>query len=168
MRLKSGTWKTLTGWATLEGHLLRRRHFTADVLQRVAERIRDSERGHVGELMVAIEAVSPAHERDSHARALEVFGRLRVWDTPRNSGVLLYLALDRHHIEIIADRGVAAPDADWQAVCGQLQARLRRGDYIEGLLAAVDAIEQVCARHCAPAPPGEAGLNDLPDEPVML
>ena len=38
----------------------------------------------------------------------DVFARLRVWDTEANNGVLIYLLLADHRIEIVADRGVAA------------------------------------------------------------
>src|SRR5690606_22341736 len=98
------SWKTMTGWAGLEGKWLRRKHFTQQALDHIAEQIRLAERDHAGELVLVIEAVSPAHEVDSHMRALEVFGRMRVWDTPQRTGLLLYLALDKHRIEIIADR----------------------------------------------------------------
>lgn len=118
--------------------------------------------------MVAVEAVSPSHEPSSQLRALEVFGRLRVWDTPRNTGVLLYLALDRHAIELIADRGVAAPEPVWEAVCSQLQVRFQHGDYAAGVLAAVDAIESALALYCEPLREGEANADDLPNEPVLL
>lgn len=164
--------KEMTGWASLEGQWLRRRHFTPDVLALIAERIRESERDHAGELVVAIEAVSPAHERDSSMRALEVFGRLRVWDTPGNTGLLLYLALDRHRIEIIADRGVPAENHEWEGVCQRLQARLAEKAYAEGILAAIDDIEAIMRRHCAGAassPGGDAGNDDdLPNQPVLL
>lgn len=167
MRQQRRGWKQLTGWANLEGHLLRRRHFTPAVLDRIAQRIQECEQAHSGELMLAIEAVSPPHEADSHIRALEVFGKLRVWDTPHNTGVLLYLALDRHSIQLIADRGVAAPDAEWQKICERLQQKLLCGAYVEGMLEAVDGIEQVCARYCPPSDaPG--GSNQLPDQPVLL
>ncbi|SHH70765.1 TPM domain-containing protein [Pollutimonas bauzanensis] len=168
MRQDGGKWKELTGWASLEGQWLRRRHFTPEVLAHIADRIKKSELDHTGELMVAIEAVSPSHERNSRYRALEVFGRLRVWDTPLNTGVLLYLALDRHRIEIIADRAVAAPDELWAQVCGQLQARLQQHDYAAGILAAIDGIEAILRTRCPPLPPGQAHTNDLADEPVFL
>ncbi|TAL81222.1 MAG: hypothetical protein EPN46_07025 [Candidimonas sp.] len=168
MRQDGGKWKELTGWAFIEGHWLRRKHFTPQLLQQIALRIAEGERAHAGELMVAIEAVSPAHERKSHLRALEVFGRLRVWDTPHNTGVLLYLALDKHHIEVIADRGVAAGNDVWGQICGQLQARLQQGDYVAGVLAAIDAIEEVLGTRCPPLAQGAVRSNDLPDEPVLL
>ena len=165
--MRGSGWKRLTGWATIEGQILRRRHFTPAILERIAQRIGECERAHTGELMLAIEAVSPAHEPDSHARALEVFGKLRVWDTPLNTGVLLYLALDRHCIELVADRGVAAPAAVWPDVCERLRRQLRQGRYVEGILAAVDDIEDICARHCPPAEDRD-GANQLPDRPVLL
>jgi uncharacterized membrane protein len=33
-----------------------------------------------------------------------MFGKLRVWDTEHNNGVLIYLLLAEHAIEIVADR----------------------------------------------------------------
>jgi len=160
-------WKQLTGWATLEGQILRRRHFTPAVLERIAQRISECERSHTGELMLAIEAVSPGHEPDSHARALEVFGKLRVWDTPQNTGVLLYLALDRHRIELIADRGIAASNDEWETVSRRLQQSLRQGAYVDGMLAAVEDIEQICERYCPPLDVAD-NTNELPDRPVLL
>jgi len=162
--------KEMTGWASLEGQWLRRRHFTPDVLAAIAERIRDCERDHLGELVVAIEAVSPVHERDSRMRALEVFGRLGVWDTPGNTGMLLYLALDRHRIEIIADRGIDAEDHEWEGVCARLQAQLAEKSYAQGILAAIDDIEGIM-RRCCPAAPNahrDAPDDELSNDPVLL
>ncbi len=163
--------KEMTGWASLEGQWLRRTHFTPDVLSAIAEQIRQSETDHPGELVVAIEAVSPVHERDSHMRALEVFGRLRVWDTPGNTGLLLYLALDRHRIEIIADRGIAAANHEWEAVCARLQGHLAEKAYAKGILAAIEEIEDIM-RRCCPAIEAadpDANLDDgLANDPVLL
>ena len=160
--------KEMTGWSTLEGQWLRRRHFTPEVLALIAERIRQCEHDHDGELVVAVEAVSPIHERDSHMRALEVFGRLRVWDTPRHTGVLLYLALDRHRIEIIADRGVPAEGSEWDAVCRNLQTRLVSKEYAEGILEAIDAIEAIMRRYCTSTEASQQSDGGLSDMPVLL
>ncbi|HJH23945.1 MAG TPA: TPM domain-containing protein [Paenalcaligenes hominis] len=159
------TFKKITGYSALEGQWLRRRHFDEEVLAHVAERIKNSEASHTGELILAIEAVMPSHEPDAHLRALEVYGRLRVWDTPLNSGVLLYIALDQRAIEIIADRGISASNAAWHQVCSALERRFAQGDYIEGLLAAVDEIELILKTH---APLGDTDQNVLPNEPVIM
>ncbi|MBV6304006.1 TPM domain-containing protein [Candidimonas humi] len=168
VRKSGAAWREFTGWGFVHGHWLRRKHFSARLLGEIAERIRQAELGHSGELMVAVEAVVPPHEHDNSLRALEVFGRLRVWDTPGDTGVLLYLALDRHHVEIIADRGVGVPDAAWKDVCTRLQAGLAARRYGQALLEAVDAIETLLQAHCPAVPPGAARPNALPDEPVLL
>lgn len=157
--------KKMTGIAVLEGHLLRRRYFNEEVLAHVAERIKKNESSHTGELVVAVEAVMPRHENSPHLRALEVYGRLRVWDTPLNSGVLLYLALDQQAIEIIADRGLSVTDMQWQQVCADLQARFAKADYIDALLDSIDSIQALLKLH---APAGDNDANVLPNEPVVF
>lgn len=157
--------KQLTGVAAIEGHLLRRRHFDEEVLAHVAERIKQSETTHTGELVVAVEAVMPSHESSAHLRALEVYGRLRVWDTPLNSGVLLYLALDKQAIEIIADRGLSVTDDQWQQVCAVLQSRFAQADYIDALMDTIDSIQALLKTH---APVGDNEANVLPNEPVVF
>lgn len=164
----SVNWKELSGWASVQGQWLRRRYFNAEMLGHLAEQIRKGEENHSGELVVAIEAVLPAHEADSAQRALEVFGRLRVWDTPLNSGVLLYLALGQRRIHIIADRGIKADQAQWAQICQQLEKDLASREYLSGLLAAVSAIETVLQQGAPAQTPGAAAVNALPDEPVLL
>ncbi|MCQ9618035.1 TPM domain-containing protein [Paenalcaligenes niemegkensis] len=163
------TFRNVTGLAQMQGQWLRRRHFNAEVLAHVAERIRTSEVGHTGELVLAIEAIMPSHESDSHQRALEVYGRLRVWDTPQNSGVLLYLALDQRRIEIVADRAITATPEQWSRVCVTLQQAFVRKEYVEGLMAAVDDIEVILKAHAPASEEGAASDVDyLPNEPVFL
>ncbi|MBX6964815.1 TPM domain-containing protein [Alcaligenes faecalis] len=164
----SMNWKELSGWASVQGQWLRRRHFNAEMLGHLAEQIRKSEENHSGELVVAIEAVLPAHEADSAQRALEVFGRLRVWDTPLNSGVLLYLALGQRRIHIIADRGIKADPAQWAQICQKLEKDLASREYLSGLLAAVSAIETILQQGAPAQTSGVAAVNALPDEPVLL
>jgi hypothetical protein len=61
-------------------------------------------------------------------RAREVFGRLEVWDTTHNSGVLIYLQLVDRSIEILADRGISAKvdQATWDGVCRRMGDRVSR------------------------------------------
>ena len=57
---------------------------------------------------------APARER-----ALMMFAKLRVWDTERNNGVLIYVDLADHQIEIVADRGLAphVTAEEWNSDC---------------------------------------------------
>ena len=104
-----------------------RRIFSADALSRIEHAIADSEKTHGGQIVFAVEPALPLgrvhHKLTPRERALEVFGLLRVWDTEHNNGVLIYLLLADHDVEIVADRGIANADGDaqWQAICGEIE-----------------------------------------------
>ncbi|MDP2155435.1 MAG: TPM domain-containing protein, partial [Sulfuricella sp.] len=59
--------------------------------------IGESEVTHLGEIRFAVEAaldpIALLQGRSARERAVEVFSQLRVWDTERNNGVLIYLLL---------------------------------------------------------------------------
>jgi uncharacterized membrane protein len=89
-----------------------RRLLDEAALDRLQQRIALSERLHQGEIRICIEAGLPlsylwrrATPRD---RAVALFAKLGVWDTEHNNGVLIYLLLAEHAIEIVADRGRSA------------------------------------------------------------
>jgi len=100
-------------------------------------------------------------------RALEVFGLLRVWDTELNNGVLIYLLLADHDVEIVADRAIHryAGDDAWASICGRMQASFRAAHFSEGLEAGLREVSAVLAEHF---PGGARDPNELPDRPVIL
>ncbi|MBX9812239.1 MAG: TPM domain-containing protein [Burkholderiales bacterium] len=148
-----------------------RRAFSKAVLERIEAAVKASETLHEGELRFAVEAgldllpllrgVTPRQ------RALELFSQLRVWDTERNCGVLIYLQLVDRRIEIVADRGIdrKVTQQEWGVICRGMEAAFRDGRYEEGVLAGIREITALLARHF---PPGEANPDELPDRPVVL
>jgi uncharacterized membrane protein len=78
-----------------------------------------------------------------------VFGRLGVWDTQDNSGVLLYLQLAERRVEIVADRGIAARVApeQWQALCVQFIDEIHAGEPEAAVLACIDRIHALLRAH---------------------
>ena len=148
-----------------------RRVFPSHVLRAIAEAISQSEHGHEGQIRFAVEAALelPALLRGQSARerAVEVFSQLRVWDTERNNGVLIYLLLADHDVEIVADRGVHAKagEAAWQAICSAMEQAFRHGRFSEGTLAGIHAVGMHLATHY---PKQGEKKNELPDAPVVL
>ena len=148
-----------------------RRAFPAAVLARIEDAVRESERTHRGELRFVAEGdldlLPLLRGLTARERALEVFAGLGVWDTAENSGVLVYVQLVDHRIEIVADRGIAArvAQSDWDAVCRRMETAFRGGDYEGGALAGIREITALLARH---VPPGAANPDELPDRPVVL
>lgn len=148
-----------------------RRFFDDAALDRIAEHIRAGELRHSAELRFVIEpSLSAAEIRaglPTRERALQVFSDLRIWDTERNNGVMLYLLLADHAVEIVADRAAARAigDENWQQVCAALVDRYRAGDWMSGTLEALDRIHALLA---GPFPPKADDVNELPDRPVIL
>lgn len=137
-------------------------------MARLAERVRASEARHSGEIRLCVEAGLPWGwlQRPVRERALEVFAELGVWDTEANNGVLIYLLLADHAIELVADRGVMrhAQAGHWDAVVAAMREAFRAGRFEDGLAQAVDAVDALLVRHY-PLADGEANPNELPDAP---
>ncbi len=143
-----------------------------EALARIEARVAASERRHSGEIRVCIEAGLPLSYLRRNAspreRAVAMFGKLRVWDTEHNNGVLIYLLLAEHAIEIVADRGLSrhVDAAQWQAIMATMRAAFQASEFEPGLAQAVDAVDALLAKHF-PLAPGEANPNELPDAPVI-
>lgn len=148
--------------------------------ERLRRRIEASEAHHRGEIRVCVEASlplrwlwPPADEAAMAARvrerALAWFGRLRVWDTEDNAGVLIYLLLAERAIEIVADRGLArrVPPADWDAALQALRDGLRQGPPEAALARAIDTVDG-WLRVAVPLARGERPVNELPDAVVRV
>ena len=153
-----------TRWGT-------RWRFTPDALRRIEAAIAAVESRHAGEIRFAIETAFDLPDlwygTTPRKRAVQVFGLLGVWDTEGNNGVLVYVLMADHDVEIVADRAIAArvPQAEWDAVCRGVEENFRAGRFAEGSEAAVTGIGALLARHF-PAQRGDR--NEQPDAPVLL
>ena len=149
-----------------------RRMLGKDALARIEARVAASEKRHSGEIRVVVEAGLPFSylRRDAtpRDRAVKLFGKLGVWDTERNNGVLIYLLLAEHAIEIVADRGLnrRVDAAEWAQIAASMQGAFQNGDFEGGLLRAVDAVDALLVRHFA-RQAGDGDVNELPDAPMV-
>ena len=156
---------------TDEGHV--RRALPPTAVQHLEAQVRASEARHSGEICVCVEAGLPLSYlwKRLHARqrAVTLFGKLRIWDTEANNGVLIYLLLADHAIEFVADRGLNSrvSAAQWHDIIDSLRQHLRADRHEAGLSAAVAAVDALLTAHF-PLAPGEKNPNELPDAVVIL
>lgn len=146
-------------------------------LSKLQSLIAASESRHSGEIRLCIESGLPNSyllrpdtvQALLRQRALALFGRLRVWDTDDNNGVLIYLCLAEHAIELVADRGVhrRVPKGHWDAVVNHLGTALKQGRFEEGLTQAIAEVGTVLEQHFALAP-GQVNPNELADAPILI
>jgi uncharacterized membrane protein len=149
-----------------------RRAIPPELLERLARRVAASERRHGGEVRIYVEAGLPLsylwQDRTPRERAVAIFGKLRVWDTEQNNGVLVYLLLAERAIEIVADRGLnrhVSPQ-QWAAVVGRMGGAFKEGRFEDGLTQALEEVSALLVQHF-PVEPGAVNPNELPDEPVL-
>jgi uncharacterized membrane protein len=149
-----------------------KRHFTDACLAAIAAAIREAEAAHSGEIRFAVEAALEPSQvmrgMTPRERALEVFSLLRVWDTERNNGVLIYLLHADHAVEIVADRGIHAKSSGgqvWQRIVGDMQSALGRGEFQAGALQGIRAVGEELRRHF---PVQGDNPNELPNEVRLL
>jgi uncharacterized membrane protein len=149
-----------------------RRALDEATVERLTHRVMASERKHSGEIRVCVEASLPLsylwQDLTARDRAITMFGKLRVWDTAANNGVLIYLLLAEHAIEIVADRAVArvVAESEWQRVIDTMRDRFRAGRWEEGLQGAIDAADALLTQHF-PLSGDVANPNELPNRPWM-
>jgi hypothetical protein len=147
------------------------RQFSKRVLEAIEKSVAEHEKRHDGELRFVVEGGLPAaclwRGQRSRARAVDLFGSLRVWDTEHNSGVLIYVLLADRAVEILADRGIQARVGNqaWEAICKHMRDQFAAGDFESGSLYGVRAISDLLAQHF---PPVGDNPNELPDRPLIL
>lgn len=147
-----------------------------EMVQRLMQRVAASERRHSGEIRIYIESGLPPSylwlkapiQEIVRQRAVTIFGKLRVWDTARNNGVLIYLLLAERAIELVADRGLNShvTASQWQDMIGRMRIAFRQAHYEDGLTQALEEVSALLVQHF-PLTPGEDQRNELPDEPIV-
>ncbi len=149
----------------------RQRTLSISVLNNIETAIADSETRHYGELRFVVETHlsfnALIRRMTARERAIELFSQLRVWDTEQNSGVLIYLLLADHDIEIIADRGIHqhVGNEAWEAICQQMEQQFRQQQFETGVIDGIHAISKLLTQHF---PATSNNINELSNKPIVL
>jgi uncharacterized membrane protein len=147
------------------------RAFPPKSFDAIERAIAEGETAHLGEIRFVVEASLDNEPLFAgltpRERALDVFSLQRVWDTEHNSGVLIYVLLADRDVEIVADRGAAARvgESEWLAVCHEMEAAFRRGDFEAGAVAGVRAVSSLLQRHL---PAHGANPDELANRPGVV
>lgn len=100
-------------------------------------------------------------------RAVQLFRTAAEARTAKLTGVLIYLSLDEHRAEIVADRAIASkvsPEA-WGETMAAMVDEVRAGRVAQGMALAVEKAGLILAEHC---PKTDGNPNELPDRLIEL
>lgn len=145
--------------------------FPEKSLKHIEQVIAESEHRHAGEIRVVIESGLPSYAilrgLTPRQRAINLFGHLNIWDTEHNNGVLIYLLLADHDVEIVADRGIHrhVGESGWQQICQHMEGMFRSGQFESGVVYGIQAIGERLATHF---PPESVPRNELSNRVVVL
>jgi uncharacterized membrane protein len=164
------------GFARIGKHLLHHRwwekkFFPPKVLAAIEQAIRAGEATHAGQIRFVVEGAldgAPLFRgQAARERALDIFSQLRIWDTAHNNGVLIYLLLADRQVEIIADRGIDAKvgAAGWAKICADMEIDFKAGNFESGVIKGIETVSRQLAKYF---PKHGAGVNELPDAPVVM
>lgn len=161
--------RALRHWRTTAA--VGREAFPATSLSDLGAAITEGELHHRGEVRLIVENSMPFdaiwNDVSNRQRALALFAEYGVWDTEDNCGVLVYVNLAEHKIDIVCDRNIGRliDGATWQAICQAMTQGFKRGEFHDSTLAAIRQVNELLRKHF-PAE-GEA-VNELPDRPIVL
>ncbi|WP_050475783.1 TPM domain-containing protein [Herbaspirillum rhizosphaerae] len=148
-----------------------RKLFPRATLQAVQAGIAAGEKQHRAEIRCIVEAALPLSAvlrgESSRARAHELFSHYRIWDTEENCGILIYINVADHKVEILPDRTVdkVLKRDDWHAVCQTMTRGFAGKKYHDSLLQALTQLNALLAEHF---PDQDKHRNQLSDRPLML
>lgn len=103
-------------------------------------------------------------ETNVHRRAAVAFLEEEVFDTRDRTGILLFVSLFEHRIEVVGDVGINAKVAlgEWAEVVELIRAGIRRGALADGLVEAIDRCGVLLHRSGVEIQPDD--VDELPDE----
>jgi putative membrane protein len=103
----------------------------------------------------------------AHRLAQEQFFLQNLHHTVERTGVLLFVSITEHYVEIIADKGIndVVPAGVWDEVVTDFILQVRAGEVTTGFLHAVKACGDVLAEHF---PATDNNRNELPDHLIEI
>lgn len=115
------------------------------------------------------QALTPAAVRFGNCRryAFEQFFAQRLNETNKRTGVMIFVSIDEHYVELIADRGIndKVQPGVWSGIVNELIKDIHGGRVHEGYLKAVASCRDILERHF---PEVKNDVNELTDNLIEL
>lgn len=148
-----------------------KKYFSREDLQRIESAVSNSETRHQGEIKIILESSLPVSRvikgLDAKQRAMELFSEKRVWDTEKNTGILIYVQLTDRKIELLADRGIYKKigQSALDEICERMQSGFRSGNYSGSVLSAIEEFTRLLQKYF---PSEKQNPNELSNRPEVM
>jgi uncharacterized membrane protein len=134
--------------------------FSDEASKAIVRAISTLEKQTYGELRIHVEDLC---EGDPLDRAVEIFGKLKMYKTKSKSGVLLYFATEDKKIAILGDTGIDSivEPSYWNHIIETISETIRQQDIPQGILKGVELVGEKLIEHF---PESSGQHNELPNE----
>lgn len=104
--------------------------------QEIISAIQIAEKNTSGEIRVHIEGSA---DKDIFKRSLEVFQRLKMFETKLQNSVLIYVAVNDKKFAVYGDKGIdkVVPKNFWNTTRNSMQAHFVKGNFKEAIVAGI-------------------------------
>lgn len=123
----------------------------------------------VGQWRLVKFALIPKYIKLRRAKRLaaEAFMAQEISLTDDRTGVLLFISMAEHYVEVMADHGIYAKldDGIWQEIVDKLIVQIKADKMADGIVAAVDEIGGLLHEHF---PADGKDKNELPDHLILI
>lgn len=140
--------------------IFKHRFFSRSEEKLIVNAIREAELNTSGEIRVHF---SKTIMNDALKDAQQSFEKLKMHETERRNGVLIYIVPSKRKFAIIGDEGFhkIAGDDFWKSVKDKMQYLFMEGRFVEGITAGIHEVGVILKQHF---PREENDKNELKDE----
>lgn len=112
---------------------------SAEEQKRIVQAIEAAELDTSGEIRVHLESKCAG---DPVGRAVYIFKYIKMYETARRNGVLIYVAVNSRKFAIIGDTGIneKVPDDFWDSIKNQMGSDFSHGRFAEGICTAIRSV----------------------------
>ncbi len=138
-----------------------RSFFTESDENLILEAIAKAEKATSGEIRVHIEKTT--HNKDPYDRAIEVFEKLKMYETEARNGILFYIATEDHKFSLIGDLGIHQKVGleFWNLVRDHVIEDFSNGQFAQGLAKGILEAGDQLKKHF---PYQKDDINELSDD----
>lgn len=150
----------------------RARVLTPTQSEQLSAQVKTMEAMHRAEVRICLERSWPltwaASDVTVRERAMHWFAHEHVWDTEGNTGVLVYISLADHAIEIVADRGLNPyiQKHQWQSLTEHMRGAFAQANYFGGLQICLTQLQTLLNQQL-PHTHASSNPNELSNRPMV-
>ena len=125
-------------------------YFSDDDFLRISKKVKETEKLTAGEIRISIKDEIAFSEKKKSVKDLAEteFYKLGMNETRDKTGILIFILLTEKKFYILADEGIneKVEQSVWDEIRDRMQRQFKAGNYLDGILSAIEEIGKILAQ----------------------